>query len=282
MAMEKILIIAISQFFFGMHDKVTASLPTAIVGHHSNMDDSIDIRLKKNYLNNESIIILYLNKEPSDSIILKNVDLRFDSIVNYNNIFWHYLFAVNTKCRPQLEYKYQMILTFRNKKLHISFIAPFIKKCPWSGKPFYNTQPDDTSQNWEEIKKNSIFQYLSLDSNFFNGKLSARHIYYAADNFDRDAAKGVSEVHKFEYDSTMQIFFDLKREINTTCLFELTVDGDEILKKLNNEKVYFLSYFEDSFAFYNGQWYFYFGKYNQNYFRPLEIIFDYCKAGEER
>ena len=126
--------------------------------HYTNKN-IYDIIIKRNHLEGTAAIYLYTNNVRTDSLKLKNLGFDFDTLINHNNTWWHYIFSECTTCIPLLESKFQFILFPYNRKLKLAFACDYLwtRKVPPGDLLFNQYKPKiDSSGIFTDIKKHTL------------------------------------------------------------------------------------------------------------------------------
>lgn len=231
--------------------------------------------MKKDYINNNATIYLLSDGIQTDSLYLKNIDFSLDSLVNYDDKYWHYMFSECTSC---LKVKWieesQYIFLPVNKKLHLSMVLKY--RTGHEGHEIQPLNPEviDTNYKLSSIKEKYVgYNEIVLDRNFFNGNQMAQEIFYVYHSIRPNEDTGIVKNYKIEFDKDKLVFFNRKESLTALCQFS-TPDGD-IKKQLNNQEILFLDFYGDCMAYYNGKWY----SYLNFSFISMEIFKSPCPDG---
>ena len=242
-----------------------------------------ELKIESDYTNHQTILFLYTDEVKTDSIKINNLDFVLDSIINYKNIFWHYFFSKCNSCQTSLEIKYQIVLTPKNKKLHIALIDTYrhsLQRNPLDS-DFISKRSNysDTTTVFDKIKNQyKDFRQLALDSNFFEKNYLVEETNYSWLSGDSLKELGLKKKYILKFDKSKKIFYTQKQLMNVTCKF-LLENGRIITKHLHNEEVFFLKFYENCSAYYRGKWYLYSNKPFSRHLFSEGVIYDICPLG---
>ena len=277
MYIKKILIIFSLLYPYLMGRAFAQNAITKTVNPKNIPEIKYDVQIEKNYFNHDISIFLMTNNVKTDSIVLHNIDFENETLVCFNNIWWHYVFSECVSCSPSLQNSSQLILTPFNGKLFISFVSQYIRSIERDSDSVnfsYDSVLSDSNQFFFPLKNQYCFyDQIKIDSLFFNGNYMVDEIFYSYRSGDTHEEAGFVKKHIIKFDAEKKIFYNEKKLINANCTFELEVNGRQEKKRLHNVEVPVLNFYHTCFAYYNGKWYFYFN----NFFRPLDILTSTCR-----
>lgn len=239
------------------------------------IDNKFKLNIVRNMLNYSCSIFLYKNEILVDSMSLRNLDFITDSLVNYDNNWWHYYFSTCKICSSKiLENTQQILLTVKEDKIHIAFVSDYIHALNFS-ETIDSIKAEKDTLFYDIKLKYDLYNYIKLDSNFFKSKHLANEIFYCRNCTDnKKENEGMVRQLMLKFDNINKIFYSKKIFLNGAYVFEAEVDGVKTKSVLKNKEAYVLDFYWTPITYFSGKWYFRHGKI----FRPIDIIFNRCRG----
>jgi hypothetical protein len=235
--------------------------------------ENYTVEVERDHQSHVAVIYLRTNGVKTDSLLISNFDGKTDSLINFENKWWHYIFSNCTNCTPDvLEDKHQFILMARDQRLHLAFVSVYrdVKRI----RPRSPEIKTDSNEFFNSIRQRyGFYNEIVLNKDFFIGKPIVEEIFYCPTcNYIRLEEDGFKREIPIKFDERRQIFYNEKKILNGKYTFEPVLNRKTENKILKNEEVLLLKFYWATFAYYRGQWYYFFGKM----FRPLDIIYSRC------
>lgn len=248
---------------------------TIIIQKDLSQDSKFSIVVKKDIIRHKVIIMLISAGIEKDSLEIKNIGPKKDSLVNFENKWWLYFFSSCTDCVPYIiEDSYQIILSVVNEKLHIGYISNFKKI---DTKFDFITVLKDTSKLFNQLKDNyNYYNTIFLSKKFFGGEKKAHEILYctSCDINSADEIKFVKD-YDIKYDLSKHVFYTDRKVLNGSYKFETDFEKKIVTKKIKKDEALILNFQRNCYAFYKGEWYYFY----DNIFRSIDVLTSRCKNG---
>lgn len=200
----------------------------------SQSEKKLELEFKRDYLGKSLMIHLKNRGQIKDSLELKPLDFKTDSLIEINDSVWHYFYSFYKRKGTA-----QIIITELNEKIQLSLAINFQRR---------------------------HFTYL-LDSNFFSGKpvltqiIDKKEKFFAHTDYDREKNFFVRDTIyngeypiALKYDPEKKIYYQQKEVLNG----EYDISGIDFTLKgnyFNNEEVPSIKFAISKMIYLKNKWY---------------------------